>query len=80
MGGASEHRYLQALDTDLAKALARAARRARKSPDRLLRELVLEFLRDQEDYRAAARAHAGIKKGARTYSHAEVKKRLGLEG
>ncbi len=80
MGGASEHRYLQALDADLAKALARAARRVRKSPDRLLRELVLEFLRDQEDYQAAARAHASIKKGARTYSHAEVKKRLGLAG
>lgn len=80
MGGASEHRYLQALDADLAKALARAARRVRKSPDRLLHELVLEYLCDQDDYRAAAQAHAGIRKGARTYSHAEVKKRLGLEG
>ena len=80
MGGASAHRYLQALDAELAKALARAARRVRKSPDRLLHELVLEYLRDQDDYRAAARARADIKKGARTYSHAEVKKRLGLEG
>ncbi len=80
MGGTSEHRYLQALDADLAKALARAARRVRKSPDRLLHELVFEYLRDQEDYKAAAHAHAGIKKGARTYSHAEVKQRLGLAG
>ena len=79
MGGASEHRYLQALDADLAKALARAARRVRKSPDRLLHELVFEYLRDQEDYKAAAHAHAGIKRGARAYSHAEVIKRLGLE-
>ena len=56
MGGASAHRYLQALDAELAKALARAARRVRKSPDRLLHELVLEYLRDQDDYCAAARA------------------------
>lgn len=80
MGGASEHRYLQVLDADLAKALAQAARRARKSPDRLLNEVVIEYLRDQDDYRAAARSHASIKKGARTYTHAEVKKRLGLAG
>jgi predicted DNA-binding protein len=80
MGGAFEHRHLQALDADLGRALARAARRARKSPARLLRELVLEYLRDQEDYLAAARARARIKKGARTYSHAGVKKQLGLEG
>ena len=50
------HRYVQALDAELAKALAGAARRVRKSPDRLLHELVLEYLRDQDDYRAAARA------------------------
>ncbi len=80
MGGASEHRNLQALDADLAKALARAARRARKSPERLLNEVVQEYLRDQDDYRAAASTHAAIKKGARTYSHADVKKRLGLAG
>jgi hypothetical protein len=42
MGGASEHRYLGALDTDLEKALAPAARRAKKSPSALLREFVLE--------------------------------------
>ena len=41
MSGASEHRYLEVLDSDLAKALVRAARRARKSPDRLLNEVVL---------------------------------------
>jgi len=80
MGGVSEHRYLQALDADLVKALTRAARRARRSPDRLLRELVLEYLQDQDDYRAAARARARIKKGARTYSLDEVIKRHGLEG
>ena len=79
MGGASEHGYLQALDADLAKALARAARRARKSPDRLLQELVLEYLRDQDDYLAAARARTRIKKVARTYGLDEVIKRHGLE-
>ena len=71
---------MQALDTDLAKAFARAARRVRKSPDQLLHDLVFEYLRGQEDYKAAARAHASIENGARTYSHAEVKKRLGLAG
>lgn len=76
MGGASEHRYLQVLDADLAKALTRAARRARKSPGRLLRELVLEGLREEDDYRAVL---AFRKKRGRTYSHADVKKRLGLE-
>ena len=80
MGGASEHRYLQGLDADLAEALIRVARRARKSPERLLNEVVQEYLRDRDDYRAAARTHAAIKKGARTYSHAEVKKRLGFSG
>lgn len=80
MGGASEHRYLQVLDANLAKALALAARRAHKSPARLLNEVVLEYLRDQKDYRAAARTHARVKKGARTYGHVEVKKRLGLAG
>ncbi len=79
MGGPSEHRYLQALDADLAKALARAAR-ARKSPDQLLHEVVLEYLQDQKDYRAAVRARAAIKKSARTYSLDEVIKRHGLEG
>ena len=80
MGGPSEHRYLQALDAELAKALARAARRLRKSPDRLLHEVVLEYLQDQKDYRAAVRTRAAIKKGAHTYSLDEVIKRHGLEG
>lgn len=43
MGGASEHRYLQGLDADLAKALTRIARRARKSPERLLNKVVHEY-------------------------------------
>ncbi len=79
MGGASEHCYLQAIDADLAKALARAARRAKKSPAELLRELILERLQEEDDYRAvlAFRKRRGR---TRTYSHAEVKKRLGLEG
>lgn len=77
MGGASEHRYLQALDADLISALARAARRARKSPSALLREFVLEGLQEANDYRAVL---AFRKKPGRTYSHAEVKKRLGLAG
>lgn len=77
MGGASEHRYLQVLDADLAKALTRAARRARKSPGRLLRELVLEGLREEDDYRAVLAFRK--KRGRTTYSHADVKKRLGLE-
>ncbi len=80
MGGSSEHRYLQVLDAGLAKALALAARRARKSPTRLLNEVVHEYLRDRKDYQAAARTHARVKKGERTYSHADVKKRLGLAG
>ena len=77
MGGASEHRYLQALDTDLINALARAARRAKKSPSALLREFVLDGLQEKDDYRAVL---AFRKKHGRTYSHAEVKKRLGLTG
>ena len=75
MVGAPEHRYLQALDTDLAKALARAARRAKKTPSALLREFVLEGLQEADDYRAVL---AFRKKPGRIYSHAEVKKRLGL--
>ena len=77
MGGASEHRYLQALDADLVKALGRAARRAKKSPAVLLREMILEGLQEEADYRAVL---AFRKKRGRTYSHAEVKKRLGLAG
>lgn len=77
MGGASEHRYLRAIDADLAKALARAARRAKKSPAELLRELILERLQEEDDYRAVL---AFRKRRGRTYSHGEVKKRLGLEG
>ena len=77
MGGASEHRYLQALDPDLVKALGRAARRAKKSPDVLLREIILDGLQEEADYRAVL---AFRKKPGRTYSHAEVKKRLGLAG
>lgn len=77
MGGASEHRYLHAIDAHLEKALARAARRAGKSPAALLREFVLEGLQEENDYRAVL---ASRKKRGRTYSHAEVKKRLGLEG
>lgn len=77
MGGASEHRYLQALDADLINALARAARRAKKSPSALLREFVLDGLQEKDDYRAVLSFR---KKHGRTYTHAEVKKRLGLEG
>ena len=75
MGEASEHRYLGALDTDLEKALARAARRAKKSPSALLREFVLEGLQEKDDYRTVL---AFRKKRGHTYTHAEVKKRLGL--
>ena len=77
MGEASEHRYLQALDADLVKALARAARRAKKSPAMLLREMILEGLQEEADYRAVL---AFRKKHGRTYSHMEVTKRLGLAG
>jgi hypothetical protein len=77
MGGASEHRYLQALDADLIKALGRAARRAKKSPAALLRQLILEGLQEEVDYRAVL---AFRKSHGRTYSQAEVKKRLGLAG
>jgi hypothetical protein len=77
MGGASEHSYLKALDADLVKAVARAARRAKKSPSALLREFVLEGLQEKDDYRAVLTFR---KKRGRTYTHAEVKKRLGLAG
>ncbi len=77
MGGASEHRYLQALDTDLVDAIARAARRAKKSPAALLRKMILDGLEEIEDHRAVL---AFRKKPGRTYTHAEVKKRLGLAG
>ena len=77
MGGASEHRYLQALDADLIKALGRAARRAKKTPAVLLREMILDGLQEEADYRAVL---AFRKKPGRTYSHADVKKRLGLAG
>lgn len=75
--GATEHRYLQALDADLVKALALAARRAKKTPAVLLREMILDGLQEEADYRAVL---AFRKKPGRTYSHAEVKKRLGLAG
>jgi hypothetical protein len=77
MGGASEHRYLKTLDADLVKAVTRAARRAKKSPAELVRELILDGLQEADDYRAVL---AFRKKRGRTYSHAEVKKRLGLAG
>lgn len=76
MGGASEQRYLKALDADLARALTRAARRARKSPDELLREFIVDGLQEKDDHRAVL---ASRKRRGRAYSHAEVKKRLGLE-
>ena len=75
MGGTSEYRYLQALDADLKRALERVARRAKKSPVAMLRELILERVQEEDDYRAVVTFR---KKNARTYSHAEVKKRLGL--
>jgi predicted DNA-binding protein len=77
MGGASDHRYLHTIDAELAKALARAARRAKKTPAALLRELILERLQEQDDYRAVL---ASRKKRGRTYSHPAVKRLLGLEG
>jgi hypothetical protein len=77
MGGASEHRYLKTLDADLVKAVARAARRAKKSPADLVRELILDGLQEADDYRAVL---VFRKKRGRTYTHADVKKRLGLAG
>ena len=75
MGGTSEHQYLQTLDADLKKALERVARRAKVSPVAMLRELILDRVQEEDDYRAVV---AFRKKSGRTYSHAEVKKRLGL--
>ena len=77
MGGASEHRFLQVVDADLIKALRRAARRAKKTPAALLRGIILDGLQEEADYRAVL---AFRKKPGRTYSHADVKKRLGLAG
>ena len=77
MGGASEHRYLQVLGAEMIKALGRAARRAKKTPTALLREMILDGLQEEADYRAVL---AFRKKPGRTYSHADVKKRLGLAG
>ena len=75
MGGTSEHQVLQALDADLEKVLKRAARRAKLSPAALLRELILERVQEVDDCRAVL---AFRKNRTRTYSHAEVKTRLGL--
>ena len=75
MGGTSEHRYLQELDAGMKKALERVARRAKKSPVAMLHELILDRVQEEDDYRAVL---AFRKKPTRTYSHAEVKKRLGL--
>ena len=75
MGGTSEHQYLQTLDADLRKALERVARRAKKSPVAMLRELILDRVQEEADYRAVV---AFRKKSGRAYSQADVKKRLGL--
>ncbi len=75
MGGTSEHQYLQALDAEMEKALKRVARRAKLSPTAMLRELILERVQEESDYRAVLSFR---KRRTRTYSHAEVKKRLGL--
>ena len=56
---------------------ATSARRARKSPAVLLRQLIVDGLQEADDYRAVL---AFRKKPGRTYSQAEVKKRLGLVG
>lgn len=63
------------LTPELDTALTREAKRARKSRAALARDAVARYLEDLHDYRDAA---AVKKRGERTYSLSEVKKRLGL--
>lgn len=63
------------LTPELDTALTREAKRACKSKAAVARDAVARYLEDLQDCRDAA---AVRKRGGRTYSLAEVKKRLGL--
>jgi len=63
------------LTPELDNALTREAKRARKSKAAVARDAVARYLEDVRDSRDAA---AVKKRGERSYSLAEVKKRLGL--
>jgi predicted DNA-binding protein len=65
------------LATELESALEREARRARKSKATLVREAVAQFLQEADDYQAIL---AFRKRRGRTYTLAEVKRRLGVDG
>lgn len=63
------------LTPELDNALAREARRTRKSKAAVARAAVARYLEDLRDYRDAA---AVKRRRERSYSLADVKKRLGL--
>ncbi len=65
------------LDPDLEAAVARQARREKKSKAAVVRAAVEKYLEDAEDYRAAMEA-LRRNKGKKAIPLAEVKKRLGL--
>ena len=51
-----------------------------KTPDAFLKNVIVEYLEDLEDYEEAARVHAEIQAGRmQTHSWQEVRERIGLE-
>lgn len=65
------------LSPELETALSAHARRSRKSKTSLVRAALVQYLEDVADYQAVIAAR---KRGGRTRTLAQVKKRLGLDG
>lgn len=65
------------LPPELETALTAHARRSRKSKTSLVRAALAQYLEDAADYQAVLAAR---KRVGRTYTLAQVKKRLGLDG
>lgn len=56
------------------------SQRDNKEPDEFLKNIIVEYLEDLEDYDEAARVYSEIQSGRmKTHSWEEVKKRLGME-
>ena len=64
------------LAPELEHALEREARRARKTKATLVRDAVVQFLQEVDDYQAVL---ASRKRRGRTYTLGQVRQRLGLD-
>lgn len=65
------------LAPELEHALEREARRARKTKATLVRDSVVQFLQELDDYQAVL---ASRKRRGRTYMLGQVRQRFGLDG